>query len=96
MIRFALHLRQTSLQAYKLLLEKIALPFRSLLNKIQQGGVDSLKVMKVLREKGGILTNLILMVDEMYLQKQLRIKSENTSMSMKRVICLKEWLLLWL
>ena len=51
------------------MLEKIALPSRSLLNKIQQGGVDSLKVMKVLREKGGILTDLILMVDEMYLQK---------------------------
>ena len=38
----------------------------SLLNKIQQGGVDSLKV---LREKGGISTDLILIVDEMYLHK---------------------------
>ena len=41
----------------------------SLLNKIQQGGVDSLKILKVLCEKGEISTDLILMVDEMYLQK---------------------------
>ena len=69
MIRFALHLRHTSLQAYKLLLEKFPVPSISLLNKIQQGGVDSLKALKVLREKGGISTDLILMVDEMYLHK---------------------------
>ena len=69
MIRFALHLRHTSLQAYKLLLEKFPVPSISLLNKIQQGEVDSLKALKVLREKGGISTDLILMVDEMYLHK---------------------------
>ena len=69
MIRFALNLRHTSLQAYKLLLEKFPVPSISLLNKIQQGGVHSLKALKVLREKGGISTDLILMVDEMYLHK---------------------------
>lgn len=69
MIRFALHLRYTSLQAYKLLLEKFPLPSISLLNNIQQGGVDSLKALVVLREKGEISMNLILMFDEMYLQK---------------------------
>ena len=46
MIRFALHLRHTSLQAYKLLLEKFPMPSISLLNKIQQGGVDSLRALK--------------------------------------------------
>ena len=40
MIRFALHLRYTSLQAYKLLLDKFPLPSMSLLNKIQLGGVN--------------------------------------------------------
>ncbi|MEO0684954.1 MAG: hypothetical protein AAFY76_07890, partial [Cyanobacteria bacterium J06649_11] len=35
MIRFALHLRHTSLQAYKLLLEKFPMPSLSLLTKIQ-------------------------------------------------------------
>ena len=46
MIRFALHLRHASLQAYKLLLEKFPMPSISLLNKIQQGGVDSLRALK--------------------------------------------------
>ena len=41
MIRFTLHLRHTSLQAYKLLSEKFPMSSRSLLNNIQQGGVDS-------------------------------------------------------
>ena len=45
------------------------MPSISLLNKIQQGGLDSLKALKVLREKGEISTDFILMVDEMYLHK---------------------------
>ena len=69
MIRFALHLRHTSLQVYKLLSEKFPMPSISLLNKIQQGGVDSLKALKILREIGEILIDLILMVGEMYLHK---------------------------
>ena len=69
MIRFALHLRHASLQGYKLLLEKFPMPSMSLLNKVKQGGVDSLKALKVLREKGEISIDLILMVDEIDLQK---------------------------
>ena len=64
MICFTLDLRHTSLQAYKLLLLSI-----SLLNKIQQGGVDSLKALKVLREEDQISTDPILMVNEMCLRK---------------------------
>ena len=69
MICFALHLRHTSLQAYKLLLEKFPMPYISLLIRYNKVGVDSLKVLKVLGEKGEILTDLMLMVDEMYLHK---------------------------
>ena len=69
MIRYVLHLRYTSLQAYKIVLEKFPLPSISLLNKIQQGGVDAIKAVTFLREKGEISTDCILMVDEMYLQK---------------------------
>ena len=69
MIRFALHLRHASLQGYKLLLEKFPMPSMSLLNKVKQGGVDSLKALKVLREKSEISIDLILMVDEIDLQK---------------------------
>ena len=54
MIRYALHLWYTSLQAYKLLLERFPMPSISLLNKIHQGSVDSLKALKRLRETGAI------------------------------------------
>lgn len=75
MIRFALHLRYTSLQTYKLLIEKLPLPSISLLNKIQQGGVDSLKALTILRGKGEISNDLIMMFDEMYLQKAAQYQS---------------------
>lgn len=75
MIRFALHLRHTSLQAYKLLLEKFPMPSLSLLTKIQQGGVDSLKALQMLRDKGEISNDLIMMVDEMYLQKSTQYQA---------------------
>ena len=58
MIRFALHLRYTSLQSYKLLLEKFPLPSISTLHRIQAGGVDSLKAAKKLREKGHISSDV--------------------------------------
>ena len=67
MIRYALLLRQTTLQKYKLLLKKFPLPSISLLNNTQKGGVDSLKALKLLRGKGKISCNCIMMVDEMYL-----------------------------
>ena len=51
------------------MLEKFPLPSISLLNKIQQGGVDAIKAVTFLREKGEISTDCILIVDEMYLQK---------------------------
>ena len=41
----------------------------SLLNKIQQGGVNSIKALKILRENGKISNDCILKVDEMYLEK---------------------------
>lgn len=101
MIRFALHLRYTSLQAYKLLLEKFPLPSISILNKIQQGFVDALKSLKVLRDKGEISNDLILMFDEMYCtyKRQPSIKQESTSVLTRRVTFIKEswhlWSLVW-
>ena len=59
MIRYALHLRYASLQEYKLLLEKCPMPFLSLLNKIQQGGVDTLKALTTLYQKAPILVTLL-------------------------------------
>ena len=58
MIRYALHLRYTSLQAYRLLLEKSSMLPLSLLNNIQQGGVDALKALKTLYEKAPFLVTV--------------------------------------
>ena len=69
MIRYGLRLRHTLFQAYKQLLEKFPLLSISLLNQIQQGGVNSIKALKILRGNGKISNDYILMVDEMYLEK---------------------------
>ena len=58
MIRYALHLRYTSSQAYRLLLEKSLMLPLSLLNNIQQGGVDALKALKTLYEKAPFLVTV--------------------------------------
>ena len=69
-IRYALLLRHTSLQAYRLVREQFPLPSISLLNRIQRGGVDSIKALKLLRDHGEMSEDLILLVDEMILQKE--------------------------
>jgi hypothetical protein len=70
LLRYALILRHTSLQTYKLLLKEFqGLPSISLLRKIQSGGVDALKSVKFLREQDEISEDVILMLDEMILQK---------------------------
>ena len=69
MIRYALLLRYTSLQAYNLLLDKFPLPSISLLKRIKKGGVDSIKAIVKLREDGKISPHIVLMVDEVFLQK---------------------------
>ena len=58
MIRYALHLRYTSSQAYRLLLEKSLMLSLSLLNNIQQGAVDALKALKALYEKAPFLVTV--------------------------------------
>ena len=69
MIWYALHLRYTSLQANRLLLEKFVMLSLPLIIKIQQGAVDALKALKTVHEKGSFSCDCILMIDEMYLQK---------------------------
>ena len=75
MIRCGLHPRHTLFQVYKQLLEKFPLPSISLLNKIQQGGVNSTKVLKVLRENGKISNDCLLLVDEIHLEKATQYRS---------------------
>ena len=58
MIRYALHLRYMSLQAFRILFEKSPVLFWSLLNNIQQGGVDALKALKTLYENAAFLVTV--------------------------------------
>ena len=68
-IRYALLLRYTSLQSYKLLLDEFPLPFISLLNKIKEGNTDALKAAKLLIENSSISKDIVVLFDEMHLQK---------------------------
>ena len=51
MILYDLHLRYTSPQACRLLLEKSPMLSLFLLNNIQRGGVDAVKMLKTIFEK---------------------------------------------
>ena len=69
MVRFALLLRYTSAAAYKIIKQHLPLPSTSLLEKLRSCKVDSVKAAKLLKEQNKISTDVIIMVDEMYLQK---------------------------
>jgi len=58
-----------------MLIDHFPLPSVSLLQKIQAGGVDAVKAIKLLREKGEISDESILIFDEMYLQKEEQYSS---------------------
>ena len=75
MICYGLHLCHTSFQACKQLHEIFPLPSISLLNKIQQGGVNSIKTLKIFLESGQILNDCMLMVDEICLEKATQYHS---------------------
>ena len=69
MIAFSLLIRYTSTQAYKILLQKLPFPSLSLFAKLKSGSMDVINAAKMLKDKGAISKDIILMVDEMYLQK---------------------------
>ena len=69
LMQYALLLRYTSLQSYKLLLDEFPLPSISLLNKIKEGNIDALKAAKLLLENSSISKDIVVLFDEMYLQK---------------------------
>ena len=68
-IRWALLLRHTSPQAYRMLLEKLPVPSFSLLKKIQRGGLDAIKAIQRLLQQNSVSKDCVLLVDEMYLRK---------------------------
>ena len=74
-IRYALLLRYTSPQAYRLLRVKFLLPSFTLLQKLQRGAPDSMNAAKILLENGSISSDVILMADEIYLQQGTQFHS---------------------
>lgn len=68
-IRYALMLRYTSLPAYKILLKELKLPSISFLKKLTAGDIDATASLKLLKSHGKISDDVILMFDEMYLEK---------------------------
>ena len=68
-MRYALLLCYTSAQCYKYLLNHFPLTSFSTLNRLKQGGLDSLKALKVLQIASKISDDKLVMADEIYLQK---------------------------
>ena len=68
---YALLLRYTATQAYKLLLKQFRLPSFGLLKKLNKGGMEPLKAAKVLLDQGKIGAT-VLLLDEIYLQKDVQ------------------------
>ena len=75
LIRYCLLLKHTSAQTYRLLLEQFPLPSFSLLSKIESGSIESYRAASALKAKGSISEDVILLLDEMYLQKQAQYHS---------------------
>lgn len=69
LLRYALSLRYTSLSTYKVLLEQIKLPSISFLRKITSGKIDVMASAEALKNNKSISDDVILMFDEVYLQK---------------------------
>ena len=67
--RYALLLRHTSSQSYRMLLEQLPLPSIELLKKLSSGDLDSWNIAEKLRKDGHISSDITLMVDEMFLRK---------------------------
>ena len=67
-------LRYTSLPAYQLLVKHFPLPSVSLLKRLSQGGLKPLKAVKLLLNERKIDKNIVLLTDEMYLQKELQFQ----------------------
>ena len=75
LLRLALMTRYTSKQAYNILLEELPLPSLSLMQKLTHGGIEPIKALKVLLEEQRIDDNIVLLVDEMYLEKSCEYHS---------------------
>ena len=74
LLQLALMLRYTSLPAYQLLVRHFLLLSVSLLKRLIQGGVEPLKGVKLLLNERKIGKDMVLLTDEMYLQKEMQLQ----------------------
>ena len=72
LVQFSLMLRYTSASSYKLMLQHLPLPSISYLSSLCQGSLDPIKAIKILHEKQKIDKDVVLLMDEMYLQKEVQ------------------------
>ena len=75
LLQFALILRYTSSQAYSIILKKFPFPSFSLLKGLSHGDIAPLKALKLLLEQKKIDKDIVLLLDEMYLQKSVQYHS---------------------
>ena len=68
-IRYSSLPRYNFLQTYRLLMKEFPFPSLSLMKKITEGQLDAVKCPKSLKSQGMISEDIVLMFDEMYLQK---------------------------
>ena len=69
--KFALLLRYTSNSAYQLLKKYIPLPSQSLLRSLKSPSIDNCKALSALRDNDLIENDMVLLLDEMFLQPQV-------------------------
>ena len=74
LVRYALLLHYTSPQAYKMLLQQFPFPSISYLKKLSQGGVEPLKACQLLLKEGRMDKDLVLLLDEIYVQKEVQFE----------------------
>ena len=76
-LRFALQLRYTSNAAYNLLRQYLPLPSQRLLRRLKSESIDSLKALSKLRENGLFGNDMVILLDEMHLQKQVQFDGQD-------------------
>ena len=74
LLQLVLMLRYTSLPACQLLVKNFPLPSISLLKRLSQREVEPLKAVKLLLNKRKIDQDIVLLTDELYLQKEVHIQ----------------------
>lgn len=72
LIQLSLMIRYTSASSYRLLSQYFPFPSMSHLNHLCRGDVDPIKAIKILFEKQKIDRDVVLLMDEMYLQKEVQ------------------------